>query len=140
MIRYDTTVAEMRDRIDQLSPTWRDRALVRTDVYRNAGRYVSTHNGKKLGNFWSDIKRLFMELQHFKCAFCERRLEMDDLVGELEYDVEHFRPKNGATRWPTRTSADGGPDFGFDVGDPLKPAYWLLAYHFLNYSAWVCRG
>ena len=48
---------------------------------------------------WSNIKYLFINIQHNKCAFCERKLAAREDGGAIEHDVEHFRPKNAIKAW-----------------------------------------
>ena len=59
---------------------------------------------KSKDGIWSEIKGVFMRRQCFKCIYCERRLAKIDgatTAGiSVEYDVEHFRPKNRVTPWP----------------------------------------
>jgi hypothetical protein len=74
-----------------------------------------------------------MRLQGYKCGFCERGLEKSDW-GNVEHDVEHFRPKANVTTWPTadmRTQRH--IDLPFTLGSGADPGYYLLAYHPENY-------
>ena len=72
-----------------------------------------------------------MELQGFKCVYCEKELEDQP----IELDVEHYRPKKKVSRWNVPKSlarqgiAVAQPDRGHE------PGYTLLAYHVLNYAA-----
>src|SRR5438067_769588 len=53
------------------------------------------------------VKRTLLERQHFKCCYCERRLQRRDL------HVEHFRPKSGFKQRSSQKK-DGFPGY-----------YWL---------------
>lgn len=41
---------------------------------------------------WKKLKPLFGEIQHRKCAYCERKLDL--FKHTFEGDVDHFRPKS----------------------------------------------
>ncbi len=71
-----------------------------------------------------------MRLQHFKCAYCERILESDE-VGKVEWDLEHFRPKGEVGHWTH-------PDVSFATGSGRDQGYYMLSYHLLNYLA-ACK-
>jgi hypothetical protein len=127
VIRYPIHPQTLADRIEQDRPGWLARAAKHTETFRRAGRYRETRS------IWSQIKRTYMELQGFKCGFCERGLERSDW-GSVEHDVEHFRPKSSVTTWPTaamRTRRD--VDFPFTLGATADPGYYLLVYHPENY-------
>ena len=47
-----------------------------------------------------------IELQHFKCGFCQRLLERSD-YGNVEHDVDHFRRKEHVADWPPGSIHDG---------------------------------
>lgn len=101
MIRYYISPSRWRDRVDQVSPSWRTKAAERTARFRELGRY--DEEGRD--SIWSRIKRVHMELQHFKCGFCERRLE-ESAYGNIEHDVEHFRPKSEVEDWPSEAQRE----------------------------------
>jgi hypothetical protein len=127
MIRYPIRPKQLTDRIEQDCPGWLDRAAQRTEAFRQAGRYHET------SSIWSKIKRTYMQLQGYKCGFCERALERSQW-GSVEHDVEHFRPKAKVITWPSkamRTRRD--VDFPFSLGTDADPGYYLLAYHLENY-------
>lgn len=127
MMRYPLHPAEWRARVDDVSPGWLDRAAERTESFRQLGRYDES------SSIWSQIKRVYMELQGFKCGFCERRLEKSRF-GNIEHDVEHFRPKKKVTAWPTdKIREERGIDFDFELGSDADPGYFLLPYHIENY-------
>lgn len=127
MIRLPITDADLLNRIDGENATWRARAQARTAEFVANGAYQDR------GNFWSDIKLVFMRLQNFKCVFCERPLARE-AVGVIEHDVEHFRPKGRVTAWPKAR----GPTYGFSTGGPAPNGYFWLAYDPLNYAT-ACK-
>jgi hypothetical protein len=127
MMRYPIRPSQWRRLIDETSPGWRTRAQERTNRFRAAGRFNDR------SPIWSQVKRAYMELQGFKCGFCERRLEKSRF-GNVEHDVEHYRPKSSVAAWPSerqRRERDINLDFPF--GDAADPGYFLLAYHIENY-------
>ena len=127
MIRYRITASALRRRIENLVPGWLERAERSTDGHQAAGTFSSESPG------WSEIKAVFMALQHDKCAYCERLLESDD-HGKIEHDVEHFRPKNGVPVWPGPAAIrDRELSYDFALGDPLDSGYYLLAHAVENY-------
>jgi hypothetical protein len=122
MIRYPVTDQELRKRIGS---SWLKKAAKRTESFRTVGRY------EEKTPIWSEIKPVYVQLQHEKCGFCERRLA-DPERGLIEYDVEHFRPKSSVSAWPT----DGvRAKRGYDwlMGDASVEGYHLLPYHPWNY-------
>lgn len=94
MIRYPITETTLLGQLDAAAPTWRSRTAARTKKFLKAKRYDEE------AGLWSEIKPVFMSLQHNKCAFCERRLE-GPRHGRIEHDLEHFRPKSEVRVWPT---------------------------------------
>ena len=127
MIRYRVTSADWQAAIDAVAPTWTKRAATRTAAYEIAGRYSVPPS-----SIWSEIKSVFMDLQGFKCGFCERRLEKSEF-GNVEHDVEHFRPKGQVAAWPPSSAPERGEELDFDLGQPADPGYFLLAHHPENY-------
>ncbi len=129
MIRYRITSSELHDAISELNSSWFERADERTDFY--AARH---HYEKPPSSIWSDIKRVYMELQGYKCGFCERRLERSQF-GDAEHDVEHFRPKAMVERWPPTARPErliGLEDL--DLGQTSTDlGYFLLPHHHENY-------
>ena len=55
---------------------------------RSRTKQNATSTAPAFPSLWSETKQVYIELQHSKCAFCEKPLE-----GRIEQDVEHFRPK-----------------------------------------------
>lgn len=128
MIRYAITSADWARAIDAAVPTWFDRARERTDVYSHAGAYAQPPS-----NIWGDIKRVYMELQGYKCGFCERRLEQSS-YGNVEHDVEHFRPKAMVESWPPSSAPERAAGLDFALGAPSpQQGYFLLPHHHENY-------
>lgn len=127
MIRYSIHPVTWRNRIETTAPGWLERAAERTETFRALGRYDES------STIWSEVKRVYMELQEFKCGFCERRLEKSRF-GNIEHDVEHFRPKKRVDDWPTDAiTEERGLSYDFDLGDSDPTGYFLLPYHHENY-------
>jgi len=77
---------------------------------------------------WRDIKRVYMKLQHGKCAYCERRLGTSE-KRKIEHDVEHFRPKNRVLAWPTEADKEKrGLDYELETGDGFEAGYPSLRF------------
>ncbi len=128
MIRYLITEVELEARIDMYSPGWKGRAASRAAIIRKLRRY------EEATGIWGEIKSVYMELQHDKCAYCERKLEGEP-YGRIEHDLEHFRPKSSVTKWPSGK-------YKFSTGDGWSEGYYLLAYSIFNYatSCKVCNS
>lgn len=127
MIRYPISESQLRQRVEELRPGWLERAAEKTNAFRTAGRYNES------SGTWSDIKEAYMMLQGYKCGFCERRLEKS-AYGNIEHDVEHFRPKATVKAWPSDSDrVEREIDFTFPLGDEADPGYFLLAYELENY-------
>lgn len=128
MIRYSITEDELRLRIETTKPGWFVRAKSRIDRFIAAGQYGES------SSIWSEIKTVYMDLQHDKCAYCERQLADQNAGGTIEHDVEHYRPKNSVPVWPSDDMADERDiSFNFSTGDELEHGYFWLAYAPLNY-------
>jgi hypothetical protein len=136
MIRYDISLQDIKKRIENLKggAKWLTDAKSRTAKFRKAKRY------KEASSSWSKIKIVYMEMQHAKCAYCERKLE-SGAVGKIEWDIEHYRPKSKVKAWPPAKLAK---KFSYDF--PLGPAsnngYYLLPYDLSNYltACKVCNS
>lgn len=127
MIRYPITENELWQRIDTLQPNWRRRTQTRLNQFIAAGKYVEA------SGIWSEIKTVYVQLQHSKCGYCEKWLEREDF-GLVEQDVEHFRPKSRVRAYPPRSAdARAGLHYDFSTGDAQSNGYFQLAYHPLNY-------
>ena len=138
MIRYAVTPKKLNRLIDEWDARWRTRAAARTDTFRRARKY------DEHASIWGDIKPVYMQLQHFKCAYCERRLEgsrnEDVDFGRIEHDVEHYRPKNSIVAWPTaKIGREREVSFTYPMGASWKPGYFLLAYSVFNYVV-ACKS
>jgi len=133
VIRYPVNLRELRARIEAKSPGWLAEAERRTEEFRRAG----TYNEKD--PIWGRIKSVYMDLQHDKCAYCERKLATTDFGGSIEQDMDHYRSKAGVRQWPTPEIArERNISYGFATGDPFPEGYHLVAYHSLNYVV-VCK-
>jgi hypothetical protein len=109
-------------------PQWLADAAARTAALLAAGRF---HERSSL---WSQVKIVFMRLQHFKCVFCERAMAQE-AAGKIEQDVEHYRPKNAVKPWTMPpTLAEEGVTAVTGAAD----GYYWLAYDVLNYAA-ACK-
>ncbi len=133
MIRYPIRPSTWRNRVAAASRDWLDKADTRTSRFRVLGKY--DEEGKSA--MWSKIKRVYMELQGFKCGFCERRLEKS-AFGNIEHDVEHFRPKKSVKVWPSSAQRRDrnitvDQELGLTLGGAADPGYFWLAYHIENY-------
>jgi len=127
MIRYPILESQLRKRVEELRPGWLARSAALTEGFRTAREY------NEESGIWSQIKVAYMDLQGFKCGFCERRLEKSRF-GNVEHDVEHFRPKAKVKKWPSDSErTERGIDFGFPLGDDEDKGYYLLAYELENY-------
>ncbi|MFM2057352.1 MAG: hypothetical protein RLY71_1737 [Pseudomonadota bacterium] len=130
MISYPISRARLEQLIEQEKPGWLQRANNRTAIFAKDEKYEET------SSIWSEIKSVYMRLQgESKCAFCERKLEYE-FYGNIEQDVEHFRPKKRVKKWaPSETLHQ----LGIRVQSPPETGgYFLLAYDIFNYSA-ACK-
>ena len=133
MIRHPITLQELRDRIEAEAPGWSRRAARRTEKFRTAGKY------EEASNIWSEIKAVYMRLQSYKCAYCERRLASEDFGGAIEHDLEHYRPKGPVPAWPSaQIATERGISYRFATGGAFPDGYYLLAYHPFNYAT-ACK-
>jgi hypothetical protein len=132
MIRYDITSKRLADLIDSANGEWRELAAQRTEALKVAGRYLEPPKGN-----WSKIKKVYMNLQYFKCAYCERPLG-GHRHGSGEHHVEHYRPKGSVKAWPTPDICDERKlNYDFATGPAWADGYYLLAYEPWNYAT-VC--
>ncbi len=133
MIRYEITRADLEAQIEAESPGWLAKAAKRTAACRKKKAF---DGGESI---WSDIKPVYMRLQHNKCAYCERKLEGEP-YGRVEHDVEHYRPKNGVKAWPDdRIKAERKIDYEFPTGRDWDQGYYLLAFQPTNYIT-ACKS
>jgi hypothetical protein len=136
MIRIAVTSAELLAAIGSKSPRWMERAEEKKAAALAAGK-VGEGDG-----IWSEIKEIFILRQEFKCIYCEHPLPKVDSTSAakvaVDYDVEHYRPKNRVTSWPTREVLERRPSVeGYRAsvasGDP--DGYVRLAFDPFNYIA-----
>ena len=140
MISYpDATLTELEQRITALKPDWMARAADATTALTAAGLFTppkppsGAPKAKAPPSLWSDIKIVYMEMQQFKCIFCERALAKKE--GAIEHDVEHYRPKNAVAAW---RSPKGLPSIAHQLGPAAMSGYYWLAYDIANYAA-ACK-
>lgn len=128
MIQIKIGRQELIDRINKKAPKWIARALVRTGQYAKARRYDGG------SEFWGNIKDIYIEVQHEKCAYCETKLQGAVLASKV-HEVEHFRPKSSVNEWPDR-GRTYWKDFPTTIrtGGADARGYFLLAYHPFNYA------
>jgi hypothetical protein len=133
MIRHPIPAPELQARIQTAYPRWPGKAKKRAELCRKAKGFVGDTK------LWGEIKSAYMELQHNKCAYCERRLEGPP-YGAIEHDIEHFRPKNSVEAWPTdRIREERGITYAFKTGATWSGGYYLLAFHPGNYVT-ACKS
>lgn len=128
MIRYPISEAELVTRINKQSKNWIKRAKERTQAYVEADRYTDQ------SEFWGQIKQVYIDLQHEKCAYCETKLQGAVLASKV-HEVEHYRPKSSIKAWPNKKVEywkDFNPDWA--TGKASAKGYYRLAYHHLNYA------
>lgn len=128
MIRYPVSEAELVARINKQNKNWLTNANKRTLKYIADGEYTGG------SEFWGQIKKVYIDLQHEKCAYCETKLQGAALASKV-HEVEHYRPKSSIKAWPNR-SIDYWKDFNhpWKTGEASDKAYYRLAYHYLNYA------
>lgn len=127
MIRHDFNALELWATILAHDPKWAEKAKNRTTKFISAGKYDEE------SAIWSMAKPAFIDLQHGKCAFCERKFE-NKRRGTIEHDLEHFRPKNAVAEWPD-ASKHPTLAYPFSTGSGNALGYYWLAYDILNYAA-----
>ncbi|WP_416057531.1 hypothetical protein [Stenotrophomonas maltophilia] len=127
MIQITSTQSSLYAAIKAKNGTWFDRAKKRTSHYRALRSYGGG------SEFWGDIKEVYIDLQHEKCAYCEMKLAGKKLASKV-HEVEHFRPKSRVSKWPVK-AAKGLVQFSppCKVGNANASGYYLLSYHPLNY-------
>jgi len=77
-----------------------------------------------------------MELQRYKCAYCERPLAQGEHA-TIDYDVEHFRPKNRVTPCPDAKTVKR-LRIRYKVRSGSSKGYPLLAHDPRNYAV-TCK-
>lgn len=131
MIRYDIGLRELKKQIRDHDSKWLDDAEELTEKFKVTGAYFD-HT-----TIWRRVVRVYMAVQHNKCAFCERKFEGPKTGGTREFDVEHFRPKSSVKAWPPQRLRTQLPE-GFPVSAGAALGYFLLPYHPYNYSV-ACK-
>jgi hypothetical protein len=130
------------DQIRRDHPNWLGRAEEKRKAAIAAGK-VGDGDG-----IWSDIKGLFIRAQHYKCGYCEEPMaEIAEGKTEgigVDYDIEHFRPKNRVQEWPTAEvlAERPGIDYGHQVAAGPATGYVRLAFEPQNYlvSCKLCNS
>lgn len=113
--------------LEQEHPGWISRAEARTASFSTLGHYEES------SSIWSEVKVVFMRLQHGKCGYCERQLESEE-HGRIEHDLEHFRPKKKSKPWKLpRELSQAGVTLTAPLAGSSDPGYHLLVYNPLNY-------
>src|SRR5579864_1229305 len=143
MIRIEITDNLLEERIEEKKPGWLQRARQRASAASAAGE-VGEGDG-----IWSEIKEVFILLQQFKCIYCESLMPKVEsasaaMVG-VDYDIEHYRPKNRVTGWPSRRDIKRRLRLQSYVGrvaSGSQGGYPRLAFDPLNYvvSCKVCNS
>jgi|WetSurMetagenome_2_1015567.scaffolds.fasta_scaffold06377_5 hypothetical protein len=134
MIRYKFTEADLIADIasDDVKKSRKQPWLVKA---KRLTSELKKNPAKKIVSEWGEIKSVYTERQQGKCAFCERLLGKHELAS-VEFDVEHFRPKNAVKAWPPQETID---ELKLPADFPRSPGkgkgYRLLAYHHLNYAS-----
>ena len=128
MIAYDCDIERLKAAVDVLQPSWQTKAKVRAKEIARKKKF------EEASSIWSEVKEVFIELQHRKCVFCERQFESQE-YGRIEHDLEHFRPKSSVKPWPPR---DWTTNYTAPMGGDSKDGYYWLAYDLENYAA-ACK-
>ena len=128
MIAYDCDIDGLKAAVGVLDSTWLAKAKKREKAIQEKKKFQES------SSIWSDIKPVFIELQHRKCVFCERQFESQE-YGRIEHDLEHFRPKSSVKSWPPQ---DWPTKYQTPMGESSKHGYYWLAYNLENYAA-ACK-
>ncbi len=148
MIQYPTRSAVIARLARKRQPLWQAKAIQRTQYFQAVGRYIKKDewlpDGRKAVEFWGEVKSVFVTVQYSKCAYCEIKLEASD----IEWDLEHFRPKSEVAEWELprsgdndlvrrhfhRKSSDNRWEYQLPTGTAMPEGYYLLAYDLENYA------
>lgn len=134
MIRIALSADKLEELIKIESPKWLAKAKKKAKAANAAGK-VGGSDG-----IWSEIKGVYMRVQGFKCMYCEKPMPKPDenpdgVSGKVEYDVEHFRPKNRASAWPTEpVKTRRGIKYENKLKSGYESGYVWLAFNPLNYG------
>jgi len=128
MIRYPVDRQKLLNLIQAKKASWLSDAQARTAAYAQSKDYTGG------AEFWGDIKQVYIDLQHEKCAYCETKLQGRILASKV-HEVEHFRPKSSIKAWPDR-KRKYWKDFPAHIltSGAHPKGYYLLAYHPYNYA------
>jgi hypothetical protein len=135
MIRIEWSESELFAAIDEVDPTWRARAVALTRKVVRAKRVVAADA------IWSRVKSVYIQAQAYRCIYCERPMAKIEpgataKVG-VEYDVEHYRPKNAVKPWPTAREIGRRPEmnaYARRVRAGHRRGYVRLAFEPTNYA------
>ncbi len=132
MIHYAISLDELLSRIDAHDDTWRARAR------RLTRKVVAKGHVDDKDAIWGEVKAVFAEVQGFKCIYCEKPMPEEELTmgrGAGEYDVEHYRPKNGVKPWPDASrEASRGIKYARKLSTGEAKGYARLALDPTNYG------
>jgi hypothetical protein len=143
MIRIEAADSALMEAIEKKKKGWLETAKKKLKAARLAGKV-----GDKDG-IWSEIKEVFILLQDFKCIYCESPMPKVESTSAdkvaVVYDVEHYRPKNRVTPWPSADVIARRPAvqaYEASVASGAPAGYLRLAFDPLNYvvSCKVCNS
>lgn len=143
MIRIEVADSDLVAAIEKKKKGWLKNAEKKLKAARKAGK-IGDQDG-----IWSEIKEVFILLQEFKCIYCEFPLPKVESTSAVkvgvDYDVEHYRPKNRVTPWPTLDVIAQRPAaqaYQASVASGASAGYLRLAFDPLNYvvSCKVCNS
>ena len=128
MVRYPVGRQELIDLINTKRPTWIGRAQTRTAAYALARDYTGG------SEFWGEIKDVYIQLQHEKCAYCETKLQGAQYASKV-HEVEHYRPKQSVKAWPNlNLTYLANFQAAWATGAESQVGYYQLPYHPFNYA------
>lgn len=128
MVRYPVGRQELIDLINTERPTWIGRAQTRTAAYALARDYTGG------SEFWGEIKDVYIQLQHEKCAYCETKLQGAQYASKV-HEVEHYRPKQSVKAWPNPSLTYlANFQAAWATGAESQVGYYQLPYHPFNYA------
>jgi hypothetical protein len=142
MVHVEISDTALLEAIRRKKPNWMDKAS------RKLAKALQTGKIGEGDAIWSEIKEVFILLQEFKCIYCETLLPKVDPDSankvRIAYDVEHFRPKNRVTPWPTVEVLERRPnvaDYQGSVFPGASDGYPKLAFDPFNYfvSCKICN-
>jgi hypothetical protein len=143
MIRIEVPDSELVNALEKKKAGWLKSAEQKLKKARQAGK-IGDQDG-----IWSEIKEVFILLQEFKCIYCEFPMPKVESTSAdkvaVDYDVEHYRPKNRVTPWPTPGVIVRRPAvqaYQSLVASGAPAGYLRLAFDPFNYvvSCKVCNS